>query len=89
MTFISKIFLYGQFSLFLFFYFIIIICMPFNKIFLYRPNMRTRKLKNLVFDHFYFIKKKYVFKTTINVETIPGSGFNSQLLKLFTYTCKY
>lgn len=33
--------------------------------------------------------KKYVFKTKINVETIPGSGFNSQLLKLFTYTCKY
>lgn len=84
MTFISKIFLYGQFSLFLFFYFIIIICMPFNKIFLYRPNMRTRKLENLVFDHFYFIKKKYVFKTKINVETIPGSVFNSQLLKLFT-----
>lgn len=40
-------------------------------------------------DHFYFIKKKSVFKTKINVETIPGSGFNSQLLKLFTYTCKY
>lgn len=31
-----------------------------NKIFLYRPNMRTRKLENLVFDHFYFIKK-YTF----------------------------
>lgn len=62
MTFISKIFLYGQFSLFLFFYFIIIICMPFNKIFLYRPNMKTRKLENLVFDHFYFIKKNTFLK---------------------------
>lgn len=62
MTFISKIFLYGQFSLFLFFYFIIIICMPFNKIFLYRPNMRTRMLENLVFDHFYFIKKNTFLK---------------------------
>lgn len=62
MTFISKIFLYGQFSLFLFFYFIIIICMQFNKIFLYRPNMRTRKLENLVFDHFYFIKKNTFLK---------------------------
>lgn len=38
------------------------VCMPFNKIFLYRPNMRTRKLENLVFDYFYFIKKNTFLK---------------------------